>query len=256
MVKMKPLTSSDELNSVITPRSEENILDGCQYVYIDLGTNIGVQIRKLYEPHLYINASILPLFQTLFENNTGEVCAVGFEANPIHSDYLKEFENYCLKRNWRVKIFVPMAVSTRDGNVTFYTTPGDQGTDTYQVAASLDMRADGKANITVPSIDIVSWFKNTVLTRKIPGQWNTSRVVMKHDIEEHDPYVLANFILRGVYCSLDVIYGEHLTNDFRKSVVEIQKYSKSCQTKLIDMDDESYVSHRFPFVIPQASNST
>lgn len=256
MLKTKPLTSSDQSSSAIIPRSQENILDGCQYVYIDLGTNIGVQIRKLYEPHLYPNASILPLFQTVFENHSSEVCTVGFEANPIHSDYLKEFENYCLKRNWRVKIFVPMAVSTRDGNVTFYTTPGDKGTDTYQVAASLDMRADGKAKITVPSIDIVSWFKNTVLTRKILGESNTSRVMMKHDIEEHDPYVLTNFIVRGVYCSIDVIYGEHLTSDFRKSVAEIQKYSKSCQTKLIDIDDESYVSYKLPFVIPQASNST
>ena len=39
-----------------------NPLDGCLHVFIDLGTNRGTQIRKLYEPHLFPLAPILPLY--------------------------------------------------------------------------------------------------------------------------------------------------------------------------------------------------
>ena len=31
-----------------------------------MGTNSGVQIRKLYEPHLFPNASVLPIFDKFF----------------------------------------------------------------------------------------------------------------------------------------------------------------------------------------------
>ena len=44
----------------------ENFLDGCQHVYLDMGTNTGVQIRKLFEPHLFPNASVLPIFDKFF----------------------------------------------------------------------------------------------------------------------------------------------------------------------------------------------
>ena len=32
---------------------DETIADGCQHVYLDLGTNVGFQVRKLFEPELY-----------------------------------------------------------------------------------------------------------------------------------------------------------------------------------------------------------
>ena len=70
-----------------------NILDGCRFVYLDVGTNIGVQIRKLFEPELYPNASIHEVFNKYFGNidertNAG-VCAVGFEPNKNHTTHLK-----------------------------------------------------------------------------------------------------------------------------------------------------------------------
>ena len=43
-----------------------NILDGCYHVYLDLGSNRGVQIRKLYEPSLFPHAKVLPIFDKYF----------------------------------------------------------------------------------------------------------------------------------------------------------------------------------------------
>ena len=57
-----------------------NPLDGCLHVFIDLGSNRGLQIRKLYEPHTFPLAPIQPLYQRFFgkpENrNLQEICSV------------------------------------------------------------------------------------------------------------------------------------------------------------------------------------
>ena len=76
-----------------------NILDGCKYVYLDVGTNVGIQIRKLFEPDLYPNASIHQVFDRYFGNiekrTRDGICAVGFEPNPSHTSILKG-NNYML----------------------------------------------------------------------------------------------------------------------------------------------------------------
>ena len=53
----------DLLLRKLSPEEEENPLDGCLHVFLDLGSNRGLQIRKLYEPHLFPLAPILPLYQ-------------------------------------------------------------------------------------------------------------------------------------------------------------------------------------------------
>ena len=55
-------------------------MHNCEHAYLDVGTNIGVQIRKLYQPHLYPGAEIEPLFSVLYgEAPRCNVCAVGLE---------------------------------------------------------------------------------------------------------------------------------------------------------------------------------
>jgi hypothetical protein len=216
-----------------------------------VGTNIGIQIRKLYEPHLYPNAPVLPLFQEIFGNHSNEVCSVGFEANPLHNNYLKDFENYCLKRNWRVKIFTSTAVSIIETNLTFYTEPGNEGNNQWGASLEADPK---KSKITIPSINIVSWFRKIVLERKIPPGFALSRIMLKTDIEGHDSLVMANLILSGVYCSIDLVYGEHLSEEFKNAVSLLQRSSNSCKTKFLLIDDESYYTARFPFIIPNSTN--
>ena len=59
---------------------EANPLNGCLHVFIDLGSNRGLQIRKLYEPHTFPLAPIQPLYQRFFgkpeERNLQEICSV------------------------------------------------------------------------------------------------------------------------------------------------------------------------------------
>ena len=77
------------------PKEDEkkpNPLDGCLHVFIDLGSNRGLQIRKIYETHLFPLAPILPLYERYFgvpeERKLQEICSVAFEPNPKHAQHL------------------------------------------------------------------------------------------------------------------------------------------------------------------------
>ena len=63
------------------PPEAGNPLDGCLHVFLDLGSNRGLQIRKLYEPNTFPLAPVLPLYQKYFgrpeDRNLQEICSVG-----------------------------------------------------------------------------------------------------------------------------------------------------------------------------------
>ena len=82
------------------PKENQNPLDGCYHVYLDVGSNIGIQIRKLFEPQKYPNAAVHSIFDSNFgavenhvlQGRTDYVCAVRFEPNFQHTAILKDLE--------------------------------------------------------------------------------------------------------------------------------------------------------------------
>ena len=62
-------------------------------MYLDIGSNVGVQVRKLYEPELYPGSSVFKIFDNAFgapnERNYSDICTIGIEANPDHTKRLK-----------------------------------------------------------------------------------------------------------------------------------------------------------------------
>ena len=91
-------------------------LDGCAQVYLDIGSNIGVQVRKLFEPHLYPAANVISIFSKVFgppehrqlPSAESGLCAVGFEANPMRVPRLKELEA-AYKRIWSL-LWEPVSI--------------------------------------------------------------------------------------------------------------------------------------------------
>ena len=60
--------------------TQPQLADGCGHVYLDVGSNIGVQVRKLFEPEKYPGAPILPHYDQLFgkpDYRRKHVCAFG-----------------------------------------------------------------------------------------------------------------------------------------------------------------------------------
>lgn len=99
----------------------------CEHLYFDFGTNIGIQLRKLYEPKYFPNAPILPYFDKVFGCKTDNatrlrstVCSIGFEPDHHHLDRLLKLQESYQNAGYPMVIFTGAAVWTTDGNITFY----------------------------------------------------------------------------------------------------------------------------------------
>lgn len=126
-------TNPDELCTHEVPKhvketEKENLLDQCYHVYLDVGSNIGIQIRKLFEPSKYPDAAVHSIFDLNFgtfknrfpEGKDKKVCAIGFEPNFQHTPELTKLEKTYNGCGWKVKIFTETAVSDHNGEANFY----------------------------------------------------------------------------------------------------------------------------------------
>ena len=175
--------------------------DGCRHVFLDIGANRGVSVRKLFEPHAYPidnydwdhaglprwlccrnhsapNGHIFyaPLFDELFgdkvqrsRDNFKGLCAFGFEMNPQHSRRLKEIENCYASRGWRVKFFTETAASDVNGNTTMRLAQGQDSEHNWgaSIVPKLFER-NSPWQTTVATIDLASWLIEHVHKRRIP----------------------------------------------------------------------------------------
>jgi hypothetical protein len=148
-----------------------NPLDGCLHVYLDLGTNTGVQIRKLFEPHKFPATDVLPIFDKYFGpvEDSSIFCAVGFEPspNPDHEpnlNFLSSFYNAC---GWRTIIHTRTAVTSKNMNTQFARI--DYVTGLYWslgVAGSLvDKGVPMNYTTEVKAVRIGEYIKSVVATR-------------------------------------------------------------------------------------------
>ena len=117
-----------QLQNISETNENENPLDNCYHVYLDVGSNVGIQIRKLFEPSKYSDAAVHPIYDLnfgTFENrqrdgNDYKVCAVGFEPNFQHTSDLKNLEKIYNDCGWKVKIYTETAVSDHNGAANFF----------------------------------------------------------------------------------------------------------------------------------------
>ena len=78
------------------------------HLYLDLGTNTGVQIHKLYNPSSFAGSPVKKYFERYFGNTTtsrARVCSFGFEPNPQHALALSAAEKRYSGEGRVVKIF-------------------------------------------------------------------------------------------------------------------------------------------------------
>ena len=92
-------------------------------MFLDLGSNRGLQIRKLYEPHLFPLAPVLPLYERYFGHpdtrNNQQICSVGFEPNPAHTAHLQAVAANYSTCGIRVIMFTETGVSNKDAIGSF-----------------------------------------------------------------------------------------------------------------------------------------
>jgi len=234
-----------------------NPLDGCRHVYLDVGTNIGVQIRKVFEPGLYPGSPALPVLANNFPVPRDAVCAHGFEPNPDHKQRLDMLEKRYAAVGLRVKV-ERAAASDEDGTIGFYLDRDDPG---REWGARITPLAFPKTRVEVRQVDFAAWFRRFVLTRRIPAasvpkRANDSRplLAMKLDIEGHEKAVLGPLLKLGLLCHIDllVLEGVHLKSSNMAWVPKFfeEQRTKGCETRVVDMDDD-----RAPLTPPSSTHT-
>ena len=210
------VANTDEM---VNSKSSKNLLDGCYHVYLDVGSNVGIQVRKLFEPELYPGSEVLGIYNSSFgkpderrrvnsehsrTEDTKTLCAVGFEPNSHQTRKLKLLEDSYNKCGWFVKFFTESAVSDHEGQGEFFTDNrkwelGGGVLPPDVIATSKNDRNQSSNYKKVKMIRLSSFLRDVVATRKI-GPVNINKppeVVMKMDIEGSEVDVIADLVLSG-----------------------------------------------------------
>lgn len=219
-------------------------LASCDSIFLDLGTNIGVQIRKLFEPSKYSGAKILSIFDGLFgqpSTRPSRVCALGMEPNPLHQPRLQALEAAYNARGFRTRIY-PFAAWTEEGTMTFQSCPRDMNEHESWGAHLGKRRAEEVRTVDITEF-ILSLPKGSVK-------------LMKMDIEGAEFECMGKAIPMGLMCSDTVgamVYEGHattLTGPYWqgsksavviKQQIEAHECSQGSPTLTEAFDDESFL---------------
>jgi hypothetical protein len=240
------------------------MFQGCKHIFIDVGSNRGVHVRKLFEPHLYPNSPYLELFDKGFgppeqrsrsSAETG-ICAFGFEANPVWNATLQDLSDSYAKKGWRVRFFAPAFVSDHSGTTeTIWINDGGQKSDW---GASFFRFNDSAESLQVPSVDLARFME--MLNKHADSGYR----LMKMDIEGAEFTVLPAFLQKKFLCkdSINVMTMEWHAQYRMKSAEEyneamklmkdvnaVGKCSPSEDTQVLAFDDESYFNDDKPLPV-------
>jgi len=260
------------LSSWLPRKEAEALADSwkvCRHFYLDIGTNVGVQIQKLYHPASFPNSRVMPVFDEYFGRNgtirRQQVCAFGIEPNPVHLDYLTELNAYWRKNGFLAVVFTGWAAGSHGGNVTFFSDTDRH--HAHQGAASTSHWMTGPTqNWTVQFLDLPK-FINTIITPLVAEQEKEGgepKVVMKMDIEGAEYSLFPSMIVRGALCNLDLIFDEwhptmqktlpeyvHMTQAAMVDAFkEMRRTSPTCKVKLLNLDDETWNRAKMNFSKP------
>ena len=237
--------NESRLTSVKIPQKSE--FADCKLVYLDVGSNIGVQVRKLFEPSRYPAAEVLPVFDQYFgksRNKTTNLCAIGVEMNPIHTRRLTALEkHYRDTCGYSVRFFTETAASTFNGSIKFWT-DGDSSHNEWGASTNLPERVrKSGTNRTSNALDLAEFIIHEITPF-------ASVVVMKLDIEGAEYELLPRLVMKGALCHVDLIFMEQHPSEWASSKQQEQLFHHAralfdgetgCKAKVSLIDDESFL---------------
>jgi len=227
-------------------------LSHCALIYLDVGTNIGVQVRKLFEPERYPRAQVLPIFDEIFgdpkdrtqASSSSGICALGLEPNPVHQGHLQKLQENYTAMGWNVH-FYQFAAWKDDGNMMF-----DEATEpaTNDWAAHIGPKDTDPVSpwVSVRTINLAEFVKSLPLH---------SVKLMKVDIEGAEYETVFNMLQKKALCQGTVdeaFFESHAWGDVTnwqddRTFAALQKHIAAADcglggkpTKVTDLDDETF----------------
>lgn len=223
----------------------------CRHFYLDLGTNIGVTIRKLYEPQYYKDAPMVEFFQSLFGDveERHKVCSIGFEPNTVWVEHLENLQTVYRKAGFPTVIFTNSALASTRGILKFFRIVGYN-----EVGSSVvDLHGQDDDYVEAIAVDTDALIKHVMeMWKASPSyQKGVSKVFAKMDIEGSEYFVLPKMLQGGSLCDIDVMTMEWHPGILDKctsplSTTEAMKAvqwitSGLCPNfRLVNLDDETY----------------
>ena len=181
---------------------------GCRTVYLDLGANVGVRVRQLYEPELYPQAKTLPVYneylgppderrQPCKKHGDCALCVWSFEANPQQMPRLNAIESAYRSRGWLRTKFFNMAVADRSGEAKIFLNDGngDQFNNWDASMVYKPKQNSSGRSFSVKKLDLALFMQHVI----VPAKPRT--VLVKMDIEGMEYLVLPQLLKNGLLCS-------------------------------------------------------
>lgn len=215
----------------------------CRKVFLDLGANIGVNMRFLYEPLKYPRTQfMISEMERVLGQNRSDVCYYGFEANPNHYKRLESLRAHFADR--RVGIWNRPVGILRE-NRTFYHNRKDTKKEEWGFSSKSHSKHSSPVQLT--TLNFPAWFDTTVHANMT--------IMMKVDIEGGEYELLAALLARGSLCKVDTITMEWHSKlcdgvwcKLRSSLSTLLHTlpAVGCNVTVLNKDDESYLHDGVP----------
>ncbi|RYH14779.1 FkbM family methyltransferase [archaeon] len=210
-------------------------------VFLDFGSNTGVQLCRFCEPSFFPGSPLKRRFDEVFGANRTGACIMSFEPNPVHIESIHNMSEVCRKRhNIPVLQLSKVALWEMDGNMTFYLSLGQavqEGASLFRRAKHVNSQVN---NVQVHTLSVPRIFR--ILRHHLP---KPIPIFVKMDIEGAEFEVIRALIHTGTLC-----YPSHYEVEYHQKRVRsadmpdyIGTFMKflgaSCNVSINPLDDET-----------------
>jgi len=251
--------------------SQPILAAGCKHLFLDVGSNIGVHTRFLYEPELYrprhpYDDVMDGIFgRERLENDRRDLCSIGFEPNPLHRQRHQDLANAYAKMGWRYRAFFAgvSGWATPGDKLTFYRQDNGKNNDWgFSLKHSYGKKKNAEKH-DVPIFSLATFVNEHV------GGARPEKVLMKMDVEGSEystfPEMLdlrsfdnidtMTYEFHARFCPIPVRLKDGVHEFSKQDCLDYARefprlLSAGFQTKLSEIDDEKHRKDGRPWPNP------
>jgi hypothetical protein len=201
---------------------------------------------------------VLDLYTETYGHDRSRVCALGIEANPVHTAYLTVLNTYFKREGIQALVLTQTAASVRPGQARFEPDPAGPQEWAARLAAANTSKACDDV-LKVPLLDLPAFVSEVVHPLALESRWRTGQRLplgMKMDIEGEEYAMLPALITSGGLCDMSMLYVEtHPTSyatetgkavgmtipAIEKSFEQMRRANPRCSVRYMHLDDETYL---------------